>query len=365
MDKKTKNAFALVAFGVVLYAALMNTDAAVSLLSRIFDAVFPVLLGLGFAFFLNIPMSGFEKILKRLFKRSLPPKKFIIAASLLLTLCSLLAALYFIFALIFPALIESFVNLYEKLTARLPVWIEKLALYGIDGAWLYSLIGNMDKSKLFSYVLGGAGDVFGSLLNFLYSAVSGIADIAVACVISVYTLLCKHTLKRQSAKALYGALSAEHAEKAVHFAKLIYNTYVRFFSGQCTEAFVLGSIVFFALSLFGMPYAALTAVLCGMFSFVQYLGGIAACALGAVFVGVSEPEKIPVFLLVYFAIQFLENQFIYPNIVGSSVGLGGMWTVVAAVIGGSMFGFAGVVFSIPLAAVFLSLLKDYTSNKKS
>ena len=60
-------------------------------------------------------------------------------------------------------------------------------------------------------------------------------------------------------------------------------------------------------------------------------------------------------LLVYLAVQFIENQFIYPRVVGKSVGLSPLYTLVAAMIGGKLF---GILFFIPLTAVVLELVKE-------
>ena len=60
-------------------------------------------------------------------------------------------------------------------------------------------------------------------------------------------------------------------------------------------------------------------------------------------------------LLVCLAVQFIENQFIYPRVVGKSVGLSPLYTLVAAMIGGKLF---GILFFIPLTAVVLELVKE-------
>ena len=63
-------------------------------------------------------------------------------------------------------------------------------------------------------------------------------------------------------------------------------------------------------------------------------------------------------LVVYQVVQFIENQFIYPHVVGSSVGLSPLWTLVAVLIGGKLFGLVGMIFFIPMVAVIYTLLRD-------
>ena len=61
---------------------------------------------------------------------------------------------------------------------------------------------------------------------------------------------------------------------------------------------------------------------------------------------------------VYFAVQFVENQFIYPRVVGASVGLPPVYTLIAALLGGKLFGILGILFFIPLASVVAELLRE-------
>ena len=71
--------------------------------------------------------------------------------------------------------------------------------------------------------------------------------------------------------------------------------------------------------------------------------------------GLVDPLLAVRTLLVYLAVQFIENQFIYPRVVGKSVGLSPLYTLVAAMIGGKLF---GILFFIPLTAVVLELVKE-------
>ena len=80
---------------------------------------------------------------------------------------------------------------------------------------------------------------------------------------------------------------------------------------------------------------------------VPYIGALASCAIGVLLTLLAQPEKALLCLIVYQAVQFTENQFIYPHVVGSSVGLAPLWTLLAALLGGKLFGLVGIVFFIP------------------
>ena len=77
----------------------------------------------------------------------------------------------------------------------------------------------------------------------------------------------------------------------------------------------------------------------------------------------ADPSRIIISIIVYVIVQFVENQFIYPHVVGNSVGLAPIWTLIAALIGGKLFGLTGIIFFIPLSAVVFILVKENTYKK--
>ncbi len=362
MDKKTKNNLLLVVIGVFLFSALNNFDAVTGYAIRLFSVLFPALLGLALAFLLNIPMSFFARLILRLTGKKY--KRAVNALSLILSFGLIIAILFFTGALLAPVLKDSLVGAYGKLLLKLPIWIEELSRHGIDGARLYSLASKIDKNSLFSYIAGGAGNVFDSVWGFVSGAVSGTADIGAAFVIAVYVLLCKESLKRQFKSLFLAVIGSEKTKRLLYLGKIIFDTYSKFFSRQCVEACILSGLMYFSLLIFKIPYAALIGLLCGLCSFVQYLGGAFSCLVGAFLVYLSEPSAVAVFLIVYTVVQFAENQLIYPNVVGASVGLGGAWSVIAAVIGGGAFGVFGMVLAIPSSAVLARLIREKSKEQK-
>ena len=156
-------------------------------------------------------------------------------------------------------------------------------------------------------------------------------------------------------------------EKIARFLGHVYTlmrvTYSKFLSAQCIEACILGVMMFLAFLVFDIPYAALVAVLTAIFAFLPYIGAFGACFIGAFLTLVSEPEKVLLCIIVYTIVQFTENQFIYPHVVGNSIGLSSIWTLIAALVGGSLLGLFGMIFFIPLASVIFTLLGEFTAYR--
>ena len=114
----------------------------------------------------------------------------------------------------------------------------------------------------------------------------------------------------------------------------------------------------FGFLLQGFPYAGLTAVLTAAFAFVPYIGGFSPALSALLFTLLAAPNKALLCLIVYQATQFVENQFIYPHVVGNSVGLSPFWTLLAVLLGGKLFGVLGMIFFIPLMALVSQLLHE-------
>ena len=115
MDKKFKQNLLLIAFGVVLYAALMHLDAVIGLLKKAVDLAVPVVAGFVIAFVLNVPMAGLEKHLRKISlkgKRQLP-EALITGVSLGLTLVIVALILFLVGKMLVPELTSSAVSLYD------------------------------------------------------------------------------------------------------------------------------------------------------------------------------------------------------------------------------------------------------------
>ena len=154
-------------------------------------------------------------------------------------------------------------------------------------------------------------------------------------------------------------------EKVIKLGHTISHTYSSFLTGQCLEAVILGILMFVALAIFRVPYAALISVLAGVFSFIPFIGSFLACGFGAVLIVLTNPVMALVEIAVFLVVQFVEGQFIYPRVVGDSVGLPAIFTLLAAILGGELLGVVGMIFAIPLTAVIYTILRDMSREKEA
>jgi len=364
MDKKFKQNLLLIAFGVVLYAALMHLDAVIGLLKKAVDLAVPVVAGFVIAFVLNVPMAGLEKHLRKISlkgKRQLP-EALITGVSLGLTLVIVALILFLVGKMLVPELTSSAVSLYELVLKKVPELVQVLSEYDIDISWVVGWLESLNLGQLLQKVTVGAGSVISSAVNIAVSAVSGVTNAVIALIIAFYVLLGKCNLSRQAQKLARAYLKESVAEYLIRVGKLVKELYSKFLSGQCVEACILGVLMVIFLGIFRIPHATLIGVLAAIGTLIPYVGSFAACAIGAFLVLLVNPGKVLVCIIVYLVVQFVENQFIYPHVVGTSVGLSALWTLVAVLVGGKLMGLLGMIFFIPLTAVVVTLLREHTEN---
>lgn len=365
MDKRLKQALIVVITGIGLYAALMNLGVVWQGVKSVFSMFLPLLAGLITAFILCVPMKSFEKLISKIFSKTKrkPQGKVLRLISLLLTLLSVVLVVVLVCTMAIPEIITSVSSIIKIIQEEWPEWVKLLNEYNIDTKHITSLISQIDFNKLTSSLTGSASVVLGSVVDVSVSIISGITTVAIALVISIYVLLDRVNLAVQSKKILYAFLKESVADRILYVSRMIQDTFSKFLSGQCVEAVILGTLIFIAFSIFGLPYAGLVAVLTGVCAFVPYVGAFVSCALGTFLILISDPEKALICLIVYLVVQFIENQFIYPHVVGNSVGLSALWTLLAALIGGELFGLLGMIFFIPITAVIYNLVKEAVNKK--
>ena len=360
MDKKMKQNFLLVAFGILLFAAVMNLKEVLSFLENIVGIFFPLLIGVILAFILSVPMNGIKRILIKAFSRTRlkPSDKVVDFLSLILTICLIIFVGVLVGTVAIPQIVESVKSIGYMIKEKWPEWAAVLRSYNIDTTPVTDWMENLNLASIVSKFLSGAGVVIDKLAGTAASTISVITTGAISIVVMFYVLVSRKDLERHTKKVLYAYLKKEIADKIIYVAAMIRTVYTKFLSGQVVEALILGTLMFIAFLIFRLPYAGLVAMLTAVCSFIPYIGAFFSCGIVVLLTLIINPIQAIVCFIVYQVVQFIENQFIYPHVVGSSVGLSPLWTLMAVIIGGKLFGLLGMIFFIPLVAVFYTLFRE-------
>lgn len=359
-----KKIIGIIAFGIGFYWILNNLDGALSFINKLFKLLFPFILGGVLAFILNIPMTKIENFIKKKQKKK-KSKLPVRTISIVLSLVLLIVFIAIIAFLLIPELVDNI----RLLLSNIPKVINDIQ------EWIIDLVDNYPDiqkqiEKTFSSKMN-FNDIIVSVLNYVIngsiniitSLVSSLFTLFTAIVFAVYMLSQKEYLISGIKKVMYAYMKKEHVEKILEIASLANHTFSKFISGQCVEAIILGCIFFVVLSLLRFPYALIISVLITITALIPMFGAMIAMVIGALLIAVTSPMKAIIFIAVFQVIQQIENNFIYPKVVGKSVGLSSIWTLLAIILGGSLMGIVGMLIGLPLASILYAILRSETNEK--
>ena len=367
IEKKTlRNVFVGVALCIFLYWLLHETERVNTVFSVIADVLFPFALGASLAFVLNVPMRAIEGIFKWIKNQGL---RRIVAV--MLTFIALLLILAVVFLLLIPQIGDTIDSMIPKLSdffGRVQVFFVDLVndypdLMEILGTELEKLNWAGLIQEFFVMASNSISTIVTGAFTAISTASSVVMDVVIAIVFAIYCLFQKETLARQGRKLLYAFLPENVADYIVRVIRLTNSTFSNFLSGQCIEVCILGCMFAVAMAIFRMPYIPLVSVLVAVTAFVPVVGAWVGCVLGAFFIFVNDPMQALWFIVMFVCLQQIENNLIYPRVVGTSIGLSGMWVLIAVGVGGSLMGVGGMFLMIPITSVIYTLLSEYTNAR--
>ena len=369
IDKKTIKTLILGIMGCIfLYWFLNDMERVKAIAGGILSMLQPFLVGACIAFILNVPLRAIEKQIRRVPK--LPADRSI---SIMLTL----ACVGLVVALVGRLLVPQVRETVEIIAQQFPPFVAKvethirhfLAENPQVEQWLWE---NTDLEKLdwaalaqqgIDLVGDTLGKVLGNTVDVVKSFISSIWNLIISVIFSLYCLGNKEQLSRQGRRILYSILPERVSDELIRIGRLANTTFSNFISGQCIEVLILGTMFAVAMTILRMPYVPLVSVLVALTAFIPIVGAWIGCALGAFFILVNDPMQAVAFVVMFFILQQVENSLIYPRVVGTSVGLPSMWTLVAVTIGADIMGVAGMVLMIPICSVIYTLGSEFTAER--
>ena len=365
MEPKTKQYLLITVVGVTLFVALLRLSSVLAFAAQLVDLVLPILAGGILALFINVPMTGLEKRLKRLFckTKKQPSDKVLHLLSFFITLLGVVLVLVLALTLLIPELVQSFHSLYVQIEANVPRWTAYLSAQDADMGWLMSWLEGIDWEQLLHRVTDSIDTVLVNAVGAVSATVNIVVTASFAFIISVYMSVGSESLCHHARTLVFAYLKPSHSAWLLKFCRLFRQSFANFLTGQCSEAVILGVLMALAFSVFKIPYGSLVGMLTAICAIIPYVGALISCVVSVFLVLLVDPVLAVRGLIVYLAVQFIENQFIYPRVVGGSVGLAPLWTLSAALIGGNLFGAIGMIFAIPVTAVLYVLLKDDANRR--
>lgn len=372
VNKKTlRRIFLGVIACIAVYWLLHEPVRVKTIFGAIIGVLTPFILGGVLAFILNVPMRAMENsFLKKINKTGLRR-----TVAIILTFIALLIIVASVVWLLIPQIAITIKSLIPSLSEFFLESVDQLKEFLNDNPQLNEWLAtntDFENIKWDSLIQKGLSLVGNSINTIIGGAVSvvdiiftAVFNLVIGVVFSIYCLFQKEILARQGRKLLYAFLKERTADYIIRILRLTNSTFSNFLSGQCIEVCILGVMFAVSMTIFRMPFVPLISVLIAVTAFIPIVGAWTGCVLGAFFILVEDPMLAVWFVVMFLIIQQIENNMIYPKVVGQSVGLSGMWVLLAVAIGGELMGVAGMFLMIPLISVLYTLLQELTNKRLS
>lgn len=317
-------------------------------LAALVSALMPLLLGGGMAFVVNIPMAALER---RFFPRGGGLAR---AVCLALSLLGAMAALVWLAGTILPEALQCLALLAERLPDMLQTLLTRLQGAGLP-QW----------REMAEHGAKLAMEESLTWLSMAADALSGVAEGAanalLALILAVYLLAGKERIARQLTCLTRRTLGEKWLRRITRWLTALCDAFRAYVTGQCLEALILGCLCLIGMVLLRLPGALPISAMAGVTAFIPLVGAPLAAGIGAVLLLPEGASAAVTFASFFLLLQQVESGLIGPRVVGAGLGLSPVWTLLAMLVGGGLFGIAGAVLAVPVAAAARTLLMNRES----
>ena len=375
MVKRSSHHFLLVAFGIGFYFVLLNLNTFLDLFQTVLRLARPLILAIAMAYVINLPMKKIETWLKKRIQPGHFLYKRIRTIATFSALLFVLLVIVLLFMIIVPQLIDSigllFSNMGNYISNIITMILNLLDSLHLDNEYITQELNNIQNipwdqviNELLKW-LGSAsnslGSVASSIVNQTISFTGELGNCLAAFMISLYLLSGKETLLYQVRKMMVAFTGQTVSKKLFAIATQANTIFSSFIGGQLVEAFILFCIYYVGMSLFKMPYPLLISTIIGITSIIPVFGAMLGVAIGCVLILAIHPIQVIWFYIFYQVLQILDNNLIYPYVVGNSVGLPGVWVMLSILVFGGLFGVVGMFIAVPTSTLCYQLIGEFTN----
>ena len=376
---KTISNIIVVCVGIVVYAAVMHFDDLWGVVSRVFSVAMPMFIGFAIAFILLPLVNRIERFFTKLVFRRKPHPKLSRMLSIVITYILVLALLAGFFVMLVPQVISSMKSVVSIVTKSVPRtrqdfqnMVENATILkqlGLKTEQLMSLWDNAADqltkrlSELSTYstvllnnVLSIAGSIGNGVYRVLFNALVGL-------IASIYMLIDRERFLAQAKKVCYAVMKRPSCETLIHWARRANDIFAGFIIGKIVDSLIIGVICYICMLIFGIEYPLLISVIVGVTNVIPFFGPYIGAVPSILFLLLVNPMSALWFGIFIVILQQIDGNVIGPLILGDHVGLSAFWIMLSITVGGGLFGFAGMVLSVPTFALIYAIVRTVIDRR--
>ncbi len=354
----------VIAVNLLLVVAIFKFQTILNVLSAVFTVLLPVIWGFVIAFLVNPIMVTFEHVVnKKIIKKpqNIHKRKWLRSLSVTFSSLIFLGIVGGIISIVVPEIINSvndIINNFSGIIDKSQEWINKLFAN-------YPKVGTVISEKLveFGTDLGKLQPMLENILSGALSFVNLIKNFVLGFILSIYLLFSKETLIAQLKKIMFANFKKSTCGRIFRFGNQANKVFSGFLTGKIVDSIIIGFLCFIVLTIVNIPYNILISVIVGVTNIIPFFGPFIGAVPSAFLILLVEPKKVIWFLIIIFLIQQFDGNILGPKILGDSTGLPAIWVMISLFIGGGLFGFVGMLVSVPAFALIYSLTRGSIENK--
>lgn len=350
---------------VVVYKMLDNFSNVQEWFGTFFRILKPFLAGLLMSYILFMPCKKIENVLKKARNKFIAKRAR--GLSVIATYIIFVLVIIVIINCIFPVLKESVVELVSNIPGYYETLVNKYKELPEDSVLKSDIIkdkmtelSNIDVRQFLSINNEKIIEYVKNIINIF----SGIFDIFVSIIVSVYILLQRSSIVRflrRFARAIFKKNTYEAVNKYFTKANEVFFTFI---SSQLLDAVIVGILTTVAMLIIKVKYAPLIGFTIGLFNMIPYIGAIVAVAIGVLITFITGGfGKALAMAIVVIILQQIDANIINPKIIGDSLEISPLLVIFSVTVGGAYFGILGMFLAVPIAVVIRSVLNDWIDNK--
>lgn len=328
--------------GIVGFKVIENYPYFFSILKKFWSLMLPVVYGLVFGYILN-PLV---KFIKRKFK--VKEGIAILSTYLLVLALLILASIYLI-----PIMIDSAVDI----TTKMPIYIQEtqdwldIILNNESVKEIINTTGTMDNVN---HIITQFGTMAVTLLegsiSYIFTISSQIVKLFLGLLISIYVLVDKERLIKESKKVTFLIFKEKKGKKLIEGVRIYHNMIGAYIGIKAIDSAIIAAMALVLLTIVKSEYAFLLAVIVGITNMIPYFGPFIGEIVGFLFNVFVSPTKGVIVFLVLLALQLFDGWYLDPKLIGDKVGVRPLFIIIAVLIGGGFYGAFGMLLASPTAA---------------
>lgn len=364
-------AFLTISAVVLLYLLFQNFEGVRNAVVGFVKIFTPIIYGFVIAYIINPIMKFFERTLKKNEKLKFKSDSSVRKWAMLLAY--LFAAVFIsVFLFIITPNLSASINLLirniSRYTANLNSFIQsitELALKYTEDTVLSDQLENIAAGfeDILSSVVSWAKGLVPEALNIVAKLSTGILNVFVGVIVSIYMLSGKEKFIAQLKKTMLAFLKKDHVDKVLVFFRDIHKVFGDYIGGVLIDSFIVGIVTFILLSIFGISFPLLISVVVAVTNVIPFFGPFIGAVPSGFILLMIEPMQAFVFAALILLIQQIDGNIIAPKIHGNSTGIPSVWVIVAILVGSELFGFWGMLLGVPVFAVFYKWLRVTVSKR--